>query len=157
MENSDPAVKKALEPVGDPTNAELAEAAAAIERAAQSGPDNFVYVHTFSRPFQWEGKTYEKLTFHWDALTGADHLEIEFEMLKQGETLVVPEFTGKYLCGMAVRACEEWRSLMPPVRKNAMKALPLRDFTTICNKVRSFLLRSESLPAMADSGSGKNA
>lgn len=150
-------VQKALNPVSDPSNEELAEAAVAIEQAAQSEPDNFVYVHTFSRPFQWEGKTYEKLTFHWDALTGADHLEIEFEMLKQGKTLVVPEFTGEYLCGMAVRACEEWRTLMPPTRKNAVKSLPLKDFSAICSKARSFLMRSESLPETEDSGSGSNA
>lgn len=157
MQNKDPAVKKALEPVGDPTNEELAEAAAAIEQAAQSESDSFVYVHTFSRPFQWEGKTYEKLTFHWDTLTGADHLEIEFEMMKQGKTLVVPEFTGEYLCGMAVRACDELREIAPPARKIAMKAFPLKDFSAICSKARSFLMRSESLPETEDSGSGSNA
>lgn len=157
MKNSDPAVKKALEPISDPTNEDLAEAAVAIEQAAQSEPDNFVYVHTFSRPFQWEGKTYDKLTFHWDTLTGADHLEIEFEMMKQGKTLVVPEFTGEYLCGMAVRACDELREIAPPTRKIAMKALPLKDFSAICSKARSFLMRSESLPETEDSGSGSNA
>ena len=138
MKNSDPAVKKALEPISDPTNEDLAEAAVAIEQAAQSEPDNFVYVHTFSRPFQW------------DTLTGADHLEIEFEMMKQGKTLVVPEFTGEYLCGMAVRACDELREIAPPTRKIAMKALPLKDFSAICSKARSFLMRSESLPETED-------
>lgn len=151
------AIKKTLESVGDPTNEELAEAADAIELAAQSETDNFIYVHTFSKPFQWEGKTYDKLTFHWDTLTGADHLEIEFEMMKQGKTLVVPEFTGEYLCGMAVRACDELREIAPPTRKIAMKALPLKDFSAICSKARSFLMRSESLPETEDSGSGSNA
>ena len=49
MKNSDPAVKKALEPISDPTNEDLAEAAVTIEQAAQSEPDNFVYVHTLDR------------------------------------------------------------------------------------------------------------
>lgn len=157
MKNSDPAVKKALEPISDPTNEELAEAAAAIEQAAQSESDSFVYVHTFSRPFQWEGKSYDKLTFHWDALTGEDHLEIEFEMMKQGKTLVVPEFTGEYLCGMAVRACDELRNIAPPSRKNVVRALPLKDFTAICNRARNFLLRSESLPETEGNGSKSSA
>lgn len=157
MENRDPAVKKALEPVSDPSNEELAEAAVAIEQAVQNETDNFVYAHALSKPFQWEGKTYETLTFRWDILTGADHLEIEFEMLKQGKTLVVPEFTGEYLCGMAVRACDELRNIAPPSRKNAMKKLPLKDFSAICKVARHFLMASESLPETGDNGSGNDA
>lgn len=157
MEDKKTAVQMAMNPVSDPSNEELAEAAVAIEQAAQNETDNYVYAHALSKPFQWEGKTYDKLTFHWGTLTGADHLEIEFEMMKQGKTLVVPEFTGEYLCGMAVRACDELREIAPPARKIAMKAFPLKDFSAICSKARSFLMRSESLPETEDSGSGSNA
>lgn len=157
MENKDRSVQKAQGIAADPSLEEMAESAAEQERAAQEKPGRLVYVHTLARPFQWEGKTYEKLTFRWDTLTGADHLEIEFELLKQGKTLVVPEFTGEYLCGMAVRACGEWRELAPPSRKSAMKKLPLKDFSAICKEARHFLMASESLPEMEDNGSGENA
>ncbi len=157
MEDKKTAVQMAMNPVSDPSNEELAEAAVAIEQAAQNETDNYVYAHALSKPFQWEGKTYDKLTFHWGTLTGADHLEIEFEMLKQGKTLVVPEFTGEYLCGMAVRACDELRNIAPPSRKNAMKKLPLKDFSAICKVARHFLMASGSLPETGDNGSGNDA
>lgn len=155
MESKDRVVQEALGIAGDPSIEKLAEAAAEQEKAAQEEPSRLIYVHTLSRPFQWEGKTYEKLTFQWDTLTGADHLEIEHELLMQGMTLVVPAYTGDYLCGMAVRACREWGEKGGhAMYKAAMKALPLRDFTAVCNEARHFLLRSESQPEMEDSGSG---
>lgn len=149
MTKENPTVKDELE--------DSAETAAQLEAEAKAETDASVYIHTFAKPFQWEGKNYEKLTFRWDTLTGSDHLEIEFELLKQGKTLVVPEFTGEYLCGMAVRACEEWRELAPPSRKSAMKKLPLKDFSAICKEARHFLMTSESLPETEGNGSGDNA
>lgn len=157
MESKNRSIQEALGIAADPSLEELAETAAEQEQTAQEESNRLVYVHTFARPFQWEGKNYEKLTFRWDTLTGADHLEIEFELLKQGKTLVVPEFTGEYLCGMAARACEEWRKLAPPSRKSAMKKLLLKDFSAICKEARRFLMASESLPEMEDNGSGDNA
>ena len=43
--------------------------------------------------------------FFWGALTGEDHEAIEGDMVRHGQTLMVPAFTGPYLAGMAVRAC----------------------------------------------------
>lgn len=160
MDNKNTSIPKALEPVSDPANEVLAKAASAAaekEAAARREPDAGTYTHTLSRPIQWEGKTYEQLTFRWETLTGADHLAIERELLVAGITLVVPAFTGDYLCGMAVRACGELREIALPSRMSFMRALPLREFSAICDKARSFLLRSESLPETAGSGSGKNA
>jgi len=135
-----------------------ADAAVELEQAARKEPETGAYVHTLSRPFQWEGRTYEALTFRWDALTGADHLDIESELLMKGRTLVVPEYTGEYLCGMAVRACTERNEKgLRALDAAAFKALPLKDFTRICGKARSFLLRWGSLPATAGSGSGSGA
>lgn len=56
---------------------------------------------------------------------------------------MVPEYTGGYLCGMAVRACterdEKGRRILPPA---AFQALPLGDFMDICGKARNFLFRA---------------
>lgn len=150
--------------LGDPTAEALAEAAAAEEQAANGDPavkdkqDVGTYIHRLSRPIQWNDRSYEVLTFRWDALTGADHLDIENELLMRGKTLVVPEYTGDYLCGMAVRACTERNEKgLRALDAAALKTLPLKDFTTICKKARSFLMHSESLPETEDSGSGKSA
>ncbi|NCE66064.1 hypothetical protein D1159_16125 [Pseudoflavonifractor sp. 524-17] len=115
------------------------------EEAAKAGQDSTVYVHTFKRPMVYQGATIETLAFDWGALTGADHLAIENELLMRGKTLVTPEFTGEFLCGMAIRACTE-RSPegFRVLNIDAMRAMPMRDFQTICKKARAFLLRAGS-------------
>lgn len=119
--------------------------AVALEDTARAEQDSGVYTHTFKRPFSHQGITIERLTFDWGKLTGEDHLAIENELLLRGKTLVTPEFTGEFLCGMATRACTDrngdgFRILNMEV----LKALPMRDFQTICKKARAFLLRAGS-------------
>lgn len=135
-------------------------AAAAVEQeaAARAEPDTGVSVHRFSRPLQWEGRTYESLTFQWDTLTGVDHMEIETGLLMRGKTLVVPEYTSDYLCGMAVRACTERDEKgNRALTEMALKTLPLGDFLDICGEARSFLFRARQRGKPSDSGSGSNA
>lgn len=124
---------------------EAAEKAAELEQGAKSEQDNGTYIHDFKAPFPCQGKEYEQLTFCWESLTGADYLEIENELLLRGRTLVTPEFTGDFLCGMMVRACTEKD---PEGRRildgRDMRAMPLGDFHVICKKARSFLLHAGS-------------
>ncbi len=151
--HTNPGDVSSLDTGGMPEGPDAASAAARQEAAARAEPDAGAYVHVFPKPLEWGERTYEKLTFQWDSLTGRDHLEIENELLRRGLTLVVPEYTGDYLCGMAARAALELRSADPPQRVMLLKALPLRDFTRICKSARSFLLRGEPLPKTAGSGS----
>lgn len=143
---------------GGPPEDPGAEAAAEQEAAALAEPDTGISVHRFSRPLQWEGRTYETLTFQWNTLSGRDHLEIENGLLARGKTLVVPEYTGDYLCGMAVRACterdEKGRRVLPPA---ALQTLPLGDFLDVCGEARGFLFRARRRGRLPDSGSGNNA
>ena len=44
------------------------------EAEAQQGAD--VYTHKFAKPFSYEGKTYEELTFDFGKLTGNYYLAI---------------------------------------------------------------------------------
>lgn len=122
-----------------------AEEAADMEREAIAEKDIHNYTHHFKKPFTFRDITVEELTFNWGTLTGNDHLEIENEMLMRGKTLVVPEFTGDFLCGMAVRACtmrdENGVSILDMV---AMRKMPMRDFQIICKKARAFLQRAGS-------------
>lgn len=116
---------------------ELAQNAEKLEQEAKQEPDTAIYTHHFGKPFTWEDRTYEELTFDWGKLTGTDYLAVENEMLAQGKTLVTPEFSGDFLTGMAARACVD--------RLNAqtLKKMPLRDFRAIIRGARSFLLRAE--------------
>lgn len=145
-------------PMSDLDAEALAEAAEEQEQAAKRETDTGVYVHRLSKPLHWEERSYEVLTFQWDALTGADHLDIENELLVRGKTLVVPEYTGDYLCGMAVRACTERNEKgLRALNAAALKKLPLKDFVAICKKARSFLMRWESLPETEGNGSEESA
>lgn len=93
-----------------------------------------VYVHKFAKPYDYEDRHYEELTFDFDALTGEDSLAIESELQALGKAVIVPEFSGDYLVRMAVRACTE------DISVDALLAAPLSDFNAIKGKARSFLL-----------------
>lgn len=122
-----------------------AEAAVELEAEAKAGPDVMVYTHTFKEPFEFRGRTVTELTFNWGALTGEDHEAIEGDMLRRGQTLIVPATTGPYLTGMAVRACTNRDGNgIRIVDADFLRALPLRDYHKIYFSARRFLLRSES-------------
>lgn len=125
--------------------ATAAAEASTAEDSAKIEEDISTYTHTFSPAFPFLGVPREALTFNWGALTGADHLAIENELLFRGKTLVTPEFTGDFLCGMAVRACTDRNADgLRVLDQDGMKALPMRDFQKICKRARAFLLRAGS-------------
>ena len=116
-----------------------AEAAVQLEAEAQTGPDITAYTHIFEKPFEFQGRTVTELTFNWGALTG------EGDMLRHGQTLTIPAFTGPYLAGMAVRACvNRDDNGIRIVDADFLKALSLRDYHKIYFSARRFLLRSGS-------------
>ncbi len=105
----------------------------AEEEAALSAD---TYVHEFRKPFTFEDRTYETLTFEFGRLTGNDDIAIEAELQAIGKPIVVAEMSGDYLVRMAARACTE------KIGADMLKALPMQEFRAIRNKARSFLLRS---------------
>ena len=74
-----------------------------IEKEEEEGD---VYVHKFTEPFVWEGKTYGELAFHFEKLTGKDALAIEEELKAQKHFVVVAELDMAFKMRVAVRACE---------------------------------------------------
>lgn len=135
------AEEKALDLQGIKEDAEEAER---VEEEARQEPETGSYTHTFKKPFPWNGKTYETLTFDWTALSGRDHLDIESEIVMKGRTLVSPAFQGDFLAGMAARACterdEKGRRV---IDGQAIKKMSMTDFQAITRKARGFLLRAE--------------
>lgn len=122
-----------------------AEAAVQLEAEAKAEQDVTTYTHTFEKPFEFRGRTVRSLTFDWGALTGEDHEAIEGDMVRRGQTLTIPAFTGPYLAGMAVRACASRDDNgIRIVDADFLKALPLRDYHKIYFSARRFLLRAGS-------------
>lgn len=106
------------------------EIEAAENIAAEENSDK--YIHELKKPLHYEGRTFEKLTFDFESLTGADSLAIEEEMQMLSKSLVVREINGEYQARIAVRACEERISV------DVLRALPLKDFNRIVNRARNF-------------------
>ena len=111
-----------------------------LEQAeAEAAQDNVAdYVHTFKKPLEYNGVKYSELHFNFDDLTGADSLEVEKEMQRTGQGVVIAgAFNSEYMIRLAARACAE------PIGADAFKAMRLFDYNKIKDKVRNFLLRSE--------------
>ena len=117
------------------TEADPQEVSQAEQEAAQSAG---VYVHTFQLPFSYGGRTYDRLTFRFDQLTGADSLAVEDELQLLGKAVILPAYSGQYLTRISARACQEGIDFM------AFKAMPIKDYHQIRSRARAFFLASES-------------
>ena len=95
-----------------------------------------LYVHEFEKPFTWEGKTYDKLTFDFSKLRGKDVLAIMREIRMAGITVASRTFDVEYQYRYAARCCE------PRIGSDVIAALPAKEFERICTRVQRFLLRS---------------
>jgi len=89
------------------------------------------------KPVEYNGKTYNKLSFDFGKLTGEDGLNIENELQALGKFAMVPAFSGEYLIRMAAKACSE------PIGSDIFTKLSLSDYNRVRSAARSFLLKSE--------------
>lgn len=94
--------------------------------------DGLNYTHVFKKPFEFEGKTYDKLTFDFEGLLGSDMIAVENEMAAVGEYVLSPEISTSFLSKMAAKAAG--------VGSDLIEHLPIRDFGKIKNKSRDFLV-----------------
>ena len=95
---------------------------------------NGAYVHKFSRPFEYEGKKFENLTFNFNELTGKDMIAIEAEMQAMGEYALAPEISRGFQCRMAAKAAK--------IGTDVLESMPLPEFNKITNASRDFLISS---------------
>ena len=102
-------------------------------QAVESG-DVGVYTHTFKKPFEHEGRTYEELTFDFGRLKGRDMVAIENEMQGMSEYALAPEISTSFQSKMAARAAG--------IGSDVLEAMPLKDFNKITGAARRFLLDS---------------
>lgn len=102
-------------------------------QAVESG-DVGVYTHVFKKPFEYEGRTYEELTFDFGHLKGRDMVAIENEMQGASEYALAPEISTSFQSKMAARAAG--------IGSDVLEAMPLKDFNKITGAARRFLLDS---------------
>ncbi len=97
------------------------------------------YTHEFAKPFTYGGNTVEKLTFHWDALTGRDSIAIDRELTRTSGGQGVQNFGREHMALIAVRACSARNENdVRIVTKDFMEALPIVDFEEITAMGRLF-------------------
>lgn len=92
---------------------------------------NGIYSHKFTKPFEYEGLTFETLDFNFEKLTGRDMISIESEMQALGEYALAPEISKSFQAKMAARAAG--------ISSEALEKMPLKEFNKIANEARSFL------------------
>lgn len=97
----------------------------------EEAPDS-LYVHTFEKPIEYNGKTYEKLTFDFDSLCGGDSLDVESELLSKGHFVVSRSVDPEYLIRMCARACTD------SVGFDIFRCMKVKDYTRITNYSRRF-------------------
>ena len=102
---------------------------------AQPTVQNELYKLKFKKPFEFEGKKYEELSFDFDALTGKDFLKMEKEMNLLGMAVVNPEFSTPFIARMAIKACSEKISI------DFVESLPLKEFDALRSMARNFLTK----------------
>ena len=104
----------------------------AENKANVTDSDTGKYTHEFKKPYTYEDKTYTKLEFDFEKLTGDDLVAIENEMAAVGEYALSPEISTSFLYRLAARAAG--------VGSDVISHLPIRDFGKIKNKSRDFLI-----------------
>lgn len=107
-----------------------------IAKEQTAGISDTTTIH-LRKPFVYEDRTFEELTFEWNRLTGEDALAIEDELQALNKAVIVPAFSGEFLVRMAARACVE------RIGQDLLRAMPITDFNKVRNAARSFLLKSE--------------
>lgn len=118
----------------DPKELDLAEEKAR-EEASKDTAVKFTF-HLLS-PIEYEGKTYKELRFDFSEISGADSLNIEAELNAQGIVVISPSYQTPYLLRVCARACNE------PVDVDLFTKFKLRDFLSLRNKARNFLMSVE--------------
>lgn len=86
------------------------------------------YTHVFEKPWEYEGKEYDKIEFDFGKLTGNDLIATEKEV--KG-IILAPEYDSECKITLASKASG--------VASDVLSALPIRDFRTITGKVNAFL------------------
>lgn len=101
------------------------------DKNANTGASD-TYIHTFKKPFEYEGNKYSTINFYFGKLTGREMLKIESEMQASNEYALDPLLSRNFLSKMASKASG--------IPSDVLEAMPLQDFNKITNAARNFLI-----------------
>ena len=96
-----------------------------------------LFVYKFPKPWTWEGKTYESLTFDYETCKGKDLLAVANELKSLGRPVVVKAMDDEFCIRLAARMCTE------TIGVDVILEMPGKAFDAIEGSARRFLLRSE--------------
>lgn len=97
-------------------------------------------IHTLSRPFEFEGKKYEFLTFDFDKLSGKDLREIRRSFENPGRPVAMLAMDEEFLMLTAAKAAQ--------VPYEFMDALPLADVIAITTMASGYFFNRASWRTM---------
>lgn len=88
--------------------------------------------HVFTKPYEFEGKTYESLEFDLDSLKGSDFSAAKKELAASGIYSPIPSTDCDYCVILLARLTKQ------PVE--FFSGLPIRDYCALTQKVSNFLM-----------------
>lgn len=90
-----------------------------------------IYIHQFKKPFTYEGKTYETMTFDFNKLTGRDMINFNNEMTMNNEVMMAAEISVGFQSRMAAKASG--------IGLDVLERMQIKDFNNIIMRARLFL------------------
>ena len=88
--------------------------------------------YVFKKPYEFEGKTYEKLECDLDSLKGSDIAEVKRQFSKEGNFTILPATDNDFCARVLARACK-----LPLEFFTQMSA---KDYLQVTQEVSNFLL-----------------
>lgn len=122
----------------DEADKEAVESTEEKKDVPEKKQDSGKRIMILKKPINYMGTEYKELHFDFDKLTGKDSLEVEAEIEKTTNVIVItPSLNLEYLIRISARACSE------PISRDDILNMNLSDFNHIRSMARNFMLRSE--------------
>lgn len=88
--------------------------------------------HKFTKPYNFEGKDYESISFDLDTLKGSDMAAAKREFAAMGQFSAVPAADSEFCALILARVCKQ--------PKEFFDNLPAKDYWALTQQVTNFLL-----------------
>lgn len=88
--------------------------------------------YTFAKPYEFEGKTFDKLEFDLEGMTGADFAAAKKQFAKAGNFAAVPAADSEFCAVLLARLAKQPQEFFD--------ALPVKDYCALTQSVSNFLL-----------------
>lgn len=88
--------------------------------------------YTFTKPYEFEGKTYNELEFDLEGMKGSDFAEAKKQFAKMGNFAAVPSADSEF--------CAVLLSRLAKVPLEFFEGLPVKDYCALTQSVSNFLL-----------------